>query len=164
MSEQFSGKHEFYPARSGGPAREISVVAPNPNANIGRHPSQQMLDNVSTLVRIEIPVPAQLHTLIDANVVVIPAATGNLSCIAITDYGRICADEVYNTHSGSVDYTGASVVPVTINEFECIDIAPALVGLTGSDWIGLTFTRGADSPFDTVNANLHFIGVRLRYT
>jgi len=163
MSEQFSGKHEFYPARSGGPNREISVTAPNPDSYIGQHPSQQMLDDVITLIRVEIPIPAQLHRIVDANVVLVPGGTGNLACIALTDYGRICSDEAYNAHDGSIDYTIGDAIAVTQNEFECIDVSDALINVEGSDWVGLTFIRSGAEATDTVNAKVDLLGVRVRY-
>ena len=142
---------------------KVIVTAPNPDSYIGYHASQQMLDNVVTVVRFETPVPADFQELVTAHVIVVPEGTGNLACIDVTEYGRICHDEAYNAHEGSVDYTIGSVIAVTQNELECIDVSGTLASLTAHDWIGQAFIRSGAEAADTVNAAVQFLGFRLRY-
>lgn len=131
-----------------------------PDANIGRHPVQQMLDNVETTVRLGFTLPLSFQELVTAHVVVVAAGTGNLVWNAFTDFGKLCDTEDYNTHSDSV---GATTTGVTVNDFECIDVSAALTAIAAGDRIGLEFWRDGDNAADTVGANVYVVELRLRY-
>jgi len=131
-----------------------------PDANIGRHPVQQMLDNVETTVRLGFTLPLEFQEVVTAQVVVVAAATGNMVWDAFTDFGKLCATEDYNAHNDSV---GATTTGVTINDFECIDVSAALDGVAAGDRIGLEFWRDGDNGSDTVGANVYVVELRLRY-
>lgn len=139
---------------------EVVIDAPNPDSNIGEFPAQQMLDGVDTEIRMKLHCPADFQELVRARVVLVPGGTGNLRRSVNTDFGRICADEAYNTHSDSI---AAGQVAVTANELECIDIDAAIDGIAGSDWIGVRFTREAVNVLDTIGATVWLLGLRMQY-
>lgn len=144
---------------------EVDVLAPNPDSYIGQHASQQMLDGVVTNIRFETAVPEVFQELVSAEVIVVPEGTGNLACINVSDYGRICHSEAYNAHDGSVDYTIGDVLAVVANRLECLDVTDMFTAapLTAYDWIGTTFIRSGAEAADTVGAVVQFLGFKLRY-
>jgi len=56
------------------------------------------------------------------------------------------------------------LVAVTDGEIECIDITIALTLASGEDIVGMEFTRHGDDGADTVNANVHYLGVYIKGT
>lgn len=141
---------------------ELNVTVENTNANIGRHPVAQMLDDVETTVRFGFTFPMEFHEIVTVQVVVVPGGTGDLVWDAFTDYGEICATQDYNAHSDSV---GATTTGVTINDLECLDVSAALnvAAPVGGDRVGMEFWRYGDNGSDTVDATVYAVEVRLRY-
>lgn len=142
---------------------EWNETVENPDSNIGRHPAEQMLDGVETTVRMGFTCPIDFQELVTAEIVIVPAGSGNLRWDAFTDYGRICKSEAYNAHSDSVGATTTS--GLTDTYFECLDISGALdiAALTPGDRVGLEFWRDGDNILDTIGATVYVIEVRLRY-
>ena len=77
-----------------------------------------------------------------------------------TDWGKLCAGENYNDGSDAeTDQTTA----VAQNELVCIDVSASLTGIVAGDLVGFTFIRRASQAGDTINADAHYLGFRLRY-
>ena len=105
-------------------------------------------------------VPREFQQMLTAHWVIIPGATGNMAWTAATNYGRICANESYVQHSGSIDSTISGVIENTLT---CFDIAAALAALGPEDNVGLQITRTGTNEEDTVAANCYAVGLRFRY-
>jgi len=135
---------------------EVFEAAPNPDGNIGDFPSELMLDGVETICRTTVYITDEFTSVVSAYALIVPTASGNLRWSCTTDFGRICFNEVYNTHSDSVAETTSAV---TINEIECLDISAALTGLAAEDLVGVTFIRHGDDVLDTIGDTVHFLGV-----
>lgn len=139
---------------------EIIIDAPNPDANIGEFPAQQMLDDVDTEIRMKLHCPSDFQELVRAHIIFVSGATGDLVCDINTDFGKICASEVYNTHSDS-DLN--NIHGTIINQIGCFEFSAALDGIAASDWIGVRFTRLGTNAFDTIAANVYLLGIRMQY-
>lgn len=139
---------------------EIILGAPNPDSNIGEHAAQQMLDGVLTDVRMELFCPSTFQELVRAQVVVVAVASGNLYWSSVSHFAKICNSEDYDTHSDAI---GVTATAVTLKDLECIDIAAVLSGIAASDWVGIKFTRLANSASDTVNDRVYLLGMRMQY-
>ena len=133
--------NQFYPAS-------------DPDAYKGTYASMIMLNSVNTLIRQTFMVPSALVTFIRADVIVIPNAGGNIGYQVATNFGQICANEGYQTHTDSI---GASTLALTQDEIECIDITAALTGAAGGDIVGIEFSRITTG--DTINEDVHFLGI-----
>ena len=138
---------------------EYFIGASDPNASIGQHPVVNLVDGVTTTVYTYLLVPLSFASIIAAEVLIIPGATGNMRRSVDTTWGAI-GTEAYNANTDSV---AAGEVTVTINRIEAIDITAALTGIAAGDLVGINFTRIGDHANDTVNASCYFVGVRLRY-
>ncbi len=138
----------------------VFYPAPNPNGSIGDVPSMVLPDDLDTEIRQVFYVPLAYRRLLTAQIILVSAATGNLYRSVTTDFGKLCSDEAYNTHSDSIT---ADIVAVTADELECLDVSDALTGIAAGDLIGVTFTREGTDVLDTVGANVHYLGIRLRY-
>ena len=132
--------------------------ASDPNNSKGTHPSMIMLDGEETIIRQSFYIPSGITTVDTAVVVVIPDGNGNLDWEADTNFGLLCAHEQYDANPDST--TGTTTV--TDGEIECIDISAALTGATASDLVGIEFMRDGDDGADTVNADVHFIGIYVK--
>ena len=130
--------------------------AVNPDGNKGDFPTEILIDGVESSTRIAFYVPTVFSSVISAYLLIIPDATGNIRWSATTTFGKICSNENYDTHPGSVAETTTGV---TIDKIECLDISGALTGLAANDIVGLEFIRCADDVLDTIGANVHFLGV-----
>ena len=135
---------------------EVFEAAPNPDGNIGDFPSEVMLDGVETICRTTVYITDDFTSVVSAYLLIVPTASGNLRWYCTTDFGQVCADEEYNTHSDSVAPTTTAV---TIDEIECLDISGALAGLAAEDLVGVTFVRDGDDGLDTIGDSVHFLGV-----
>lgn len=142
----------------------INVLAPNQDVFVGatlsNHRGQQCLDDVTTQVPFEIPIPNEFQEIVTAHVIYVTGATGTINRSVATDFGKVCAGEQIDTHSDAI--AAADIAGNTEDEFECDEISAALTGLAAGDWIGLTWTNfGAAA--GTINATVWVIGIRLRY-
>jgi hypothetical protein len=134
--------------------------ASDPNNFKGNHPSMLMSDGIETTIRQSFVIPESVITLAEVAVVVIPNGSGNLDWEVATDFGLLCGGEQYNANSDSTTGTTA----VTNGEIECINFTAALTGATAKDLVGIEFKRDGDDVTDTVNADVHFIGIWIRGT
>lgn len=105
-------------------------------------------------------VPREFQQMLTAHWIIIPGATGNMVWTATTAYGRICANESYTQHDGSINSTTSAVIE---NTLECFDIAAALAAIGPEDNAGLQFTRTGSDESDTVDADCYAVGLRFRY-
>lgn len=138
----------------------VFVPVPNPNSYIGRHPSEILTDGIEMLSRIELYVPLEFQELVMLEAVVVALGTGNMRTSVASNYGKICSGEDYNQSSASIaEYNE----PVTINDLECVNISGAVAGIAAGDLAGIEFVRHADDALDTVDADVHFLGIRMRY-
>ena len=133
--------------------------AENPNSNKGTYATFLMPNTYVTTVRQTFIIPGDVVTVDTAVVILIPNATGNLYWSAATNFGEVCANEQYDTHTDSIALNASAV---TNGEIECIDISAALTGAVGDDLVGLEFVRDADNALDTINADVHFIGILIQ--
>lgn len=134
---------EFYPAE-------------DPNDNIGTFNSVRMQDDERVTIRQNFMIPDDIVTLSTAVVIVISEGTGNIYRSVITNFGTPCIGETYTTHTDSL---ALAQVGIIVNQLDCIDISGALTGAVGGDLVGMEFTRDAINALDTVDADVHYIGI-----
>jgi hypothetical protein len=139
---------------------EVTVVVSDPDGNIGRHAAIVLTDGVDVTCRFEIKIPSHFQELVRARIVLVAGGTGNLRRSVNTEFGKVCADEAYNTHTDSI---AAGEVAVTLNELECVDVAAAFTGIAQNDLVGLEFTRHGSHANDTVNANCYLLAFNMQY-
>ncbi len=142
----------------------IMILAPNQDSYVGAAPSnhrgQQCLDNVTTQVPFEIPIPNEFQEIVTAHVIYVTGANGTINRSVATDFGKVCAGEQIDAHSDAI--AAADIAGNTEDEFECDDISAALTAIAAGDWIGLTWTNfGAAA--GTIDATVWVIGIRIRY-
>jgi len=139
---------------------EIHETVENPNSFIGRHPAEQMLDNVETTVRMGFSLPLEFQQIVTAQVVIVAATAGDLRWDALTDFGKLCSTEEYNEHNDAV---GATTTAVLIDDLTCIDVSAALTDVAPGDRIGLEFWRDGDDDLDTIGDTVYVLEIRIRY-
>lgn len=134
----------------------------NPDAFIGNHPAEDLPDNVVTTTRLSLYVPTEFQELVRIQVFVVAALAGDLNYDVDTDYGKVCADEVYNLHGAAV---AGQIHTCAINDIECVDLMPAttLASLAAQDLVGIQFTRDGVDVTDTIAGHVYLIGVRMQY-
>jgi len=130
--------------------------ASDPDNNKGTYASMLMPDDLDTVIRQTFLIPDDIAAIIRAAIVLIPDGGGNLRWTAVTNFGLICSNEDYQTHTDSI---AATLTAVTQDEIECIDFSAALTGAVGGDLVGIEFTRTGSHGDDTVDADVHFIGI-----
>jgi len=140
--------HQFFPAV-------------DTNAYKGTYATLQMIDAVDTDVWQTFLIPADIATITRAVVLLIPNGTGNTRWAASTNFGAVCSNEDYQTHTDSIAATDSAV---TQNEIECIDISSGLTGALGGDLVGLKFTRYGSHANDTISGTVHYVGVLVEGT
>lgn len=131
------------------------------NAYKGTYATLQMVDAVDTDVWQTLLIPADIVTLTRAVVLVIPNGTGNTRWAVSTNFGAVCSNEDYQTHTDSI---AAADSAVTQNEIECLDISSGLTGAVGGDLVGLKFTRYGSHANDTIGGTVHYLGVLVEGT
>jgi len=139
---------------------ELFMPVVDPDAVIGEHPAVTLTDGVTETIYHQIPIPTDFHSLVDANVIIVPEASGNIRRQVNSTWGKLCASELYNQHSDSI---AAGEVAVVINELNCVDISTALTGIAANDLVGISFTRVGGHANDTVDADCFYLGIRFRY-
>lgn len=148
-------------AAAGGAEQDIFYPAPDPDDYKGTYASMLLLNDQVVVVRQTFYLPANYITVDgwSVDVIVIPDATGNLRWGVATNFAEVCNDEDYQTHTDSIAL-GQSAV--TADEIECLDITGGLTGALAGDLVGIEFTRDSVDALDTVNDQVHYIGVILR--
>jgi len=147
-----------FSAIGGGGGGWVSQFYPAPNfdGNKGAYATMLMPDEVDTVIRQSVMIPSNASSVVTAAVVLIPDASGNLRRGVTTNFARICANEDYQIHTDSI---AAGQVAVDMDQVECIDISAALTGALARDIIGVTFTRYASDPLDTIGETVHYLGI-----
>ena len=97
-------------------------------------------------------IPDDFSSLVSADVIVLPVASGSLTFSLESDYAT--TGEAYNTHSDS-DTTGSYAL--TDEELIGIDVSSVLASISAGDYVGLTIEK--DSA-----VSLKFIGLKFVYT
>ena len=133
--------------------------AVNPNSNKGLYSTLVMEDETIATIRQTFYMPDNLATIEGTYVIIIPNASGNIYWGADTNFAEVCADEDYQTH---VDTIALNAVAVTADEVECLDISAALTGAIGGDIVGIEFVRDSEDALDTVDADVHYLGILIR--
>lgn len=139
---------------------EIFAIVPNPDAQLGTHMVVTLTDGEELDVGFEFLVPADFQELVRAQVFIVAGGTGNLRRSVATNWGKVCASQVYNVDTDTI---AEGVIAVTINEIECFDISAALTGLAAQDLVGVDFIRHGDDVTDTVAADCYCLGFRIQY-
>ena len=129
--------------------------AVNPDHYYGTYASVLMGDGIDTTVRQTFLIPEDILTITRAFVVVIPEAGGNIRRSVATNFAAACT-ETYQTHTDSI---AAGQVAVNINQITCLDFSAALTVAVGYDMVGVEFTREASDVLDTVDADVHYLGI-----
>lgn len=130
--------------------------AVNPDSAKGTYASVLMTDDLELTVGQTFAIPTDIVVITSAVVVLIPEGTGNLRRSVATTFGGLCVNEQFDTHTDSI---AEGNVAVTADEIECLDITNALTVATGGDIVGIEFTRHGDDALDTVNADVHYLGI-----
>ena len=139
---------------------ELEIMVSDPDGGRGTHPAIVLTDGVHVTVRFEIPIPDNFASLTKAEIIIIPAASGNMRWSVNTQFGKIGAGELYNQHTGNIAENDVAVV---LDNIESIDVSAAFTGLAADDIVGFEFTRHGAHANDTVDANCYLIGFRLKY-
>lgn len=146
---------------AGGADQDIFYPAPDPDDYKGTYASMLLADSQVVLIRQTFYLPSN-YVATDGwsvDVIVIPDATGNLRWGVATNFAEVCNNEGYQTHTDSIAL-GQSAV--TADEVECLDITAGLTGALAGDLVGIEFTRDSVDALDTINDEVHYIGVILR--
>ena len=142
---------------------EIFSVVVDPDTTLGKHPAVDLPDSADTPVTFQILVPLEFQELVTAHVIVAQTATvasPDMQWSTDVDFGKICAEEDYNTHT---DAETDQITAITQNDLECIDVSGSLTGLSVGDLVGFEFIRRATQAGDTINDAAYYLGFRLRY-
>ena len=125
----------------------------------GTYPTVPMIDLVDTDVWQTFMIPAGIVTIVRAALIIISNASGNIRWECSTNFGAVCINEGYQTHTDSI---AATITAVTQNEIECVDISAALTGTLGNDLVGIKFTRTASHANDTISETVHYLGILIQ--
>ena len=140
--------------------QDIFYPAPDPDDYKGTYATMLLADGVSTLVRQTFYLP---DNYVDGtwgiDVIVIPDATGDLRWGIATNFAEICNNEGYQTHTDSI---ALGQTTITADEVECLDITAGLTGALAGDLVGIEFTRDGGNGLDTIDDEVHYIGIVLR--
>lgn len=138
--------------------QDIFFPAPNPDDYKGYYASMLLADNASTTIRQTFYLPSSWDTDWGVSILVIPDATGDLRWGVDTNFGQPCTEEF----DANTDDIALGQTAVQIDDIECLDITGALTGAGAGDLVGLTFVRDGGDDLDTVNDEVHYIGVLLK--
>ena len=133
----------------------------NPDAFVGKHPAEDLPDNVVTTSRLSLYVPAEFQELVRIQAFVVAGVAGDLNYDVDTDYGKVCVED-YDTHGAPV---ADQIHTCVIKHIECVDLVPGttLANLAAQDLVGIEFTRDGVVGTDTIAEHVYLIGVRLQY-
>ena len=127
----------------------------------GSHPAVTLTDALDETVYQQIYFPTLMATLNSVKVFVVPAASGDMSCGCVSNWGRVCAGALANEGVGTIVQ---HIETLDIDEIECIDITAAFTGVLAGSIGGLAFTRYGTAAADTVNANCFYLGIEVNYS
>lgn len=130
--------------------------ASDPDSYKGTYATMLMADDIDTLIRQTFVIPTDIVTIIEAALVIIPDDSGNVRWGVSTNAAQLCANEDYQANTDSI---AAGQTAVDIDQVECLDISAGLTGMVGDDIVGIEFTRYASDALDTVDADVHFLGI-----
>lgn len=145
---------------AGAAAQDVLYPAPDPDDYKGTYATMLLADGISTLIRQTFYLP---NSYVDGDwgidVIVIPDATGDLRWGIATNFAEVCNDEGYQTHTDSI---ALGQTTITADEVECLDITTGLTGALAGDLVGIEFTRDGGNGLDTIDDQVHYIGIVLR--
>ena len=130
--------------------------ASDPDSYYGTYATMIMQDSTITTIRQTFMIPTGIVTITRAAFIIIPEGNGDLYWSTATNFGQICSNEDYQTHTDSIALNASTV---TLDEIECIDFSAALTGAAGGDIVGIEFVRDAEDALDTIGADVHFLGI-----
>ena len=139
--------------------KTVWFSVPNPDSNIGYHSGVEMVNSSGVTKYNELFVPADFQSLVSVNLVLIPAATGNIRIKASTQFGELDLA----LYDNSTDSYGYANLPVVINTLEALDISTAFTNISANDVIGLNFNRIGTSGDDTCEGSIYYVGVIMEY-
>jgi len=140
--------------------QDIFYPAPNPDDYKGYYASMLLADGQSTTIRQTFYLPSNYVSTDgwSVDVIVIPDADGNLRWGVDTNFGQVCTEE-FDAHTDTI---ALGQTAVQNDDIECLDITAGLTGAMAGDLVGLTFVRDGGDALDTVDDEVHYIGVLLR--
>lgn len=128
-------------------------------ANIGDHVALSMPNAQDTTIRFNFKVPSDFQELVRARLVVVPAAGGNLRRAVATDWGA--CGEAYNANTD--DIAASTVIGLTLNQLECLDLDDAFTGIAAGDHVGVAFNRDATHEEDTIEDVVYVLEFWMQY-
>lgn len=131
------------------------------NAYKGTYATIRMLDTIDTSVWQTFMIPNDITTITKAVIIIISNGTGNIRWGLTANYGAMCSNADYQEHMDSI---AAGVSAVTQNKIECLDISAGISTAIGGDLVGILFTRTASNAADTINSDVHYVGVLIEGT
>ena len=139
---------------------EIPIYVKDPDGAIGTHPALLLPDGADITIYDQIQMPLEFQELVSAEIIIVPAAAGNMRRSAASNWGKIGSGEAYNAQTDTI---AAGQVAVDADDLEAIDISTLFTAIAAGDQIGFTFTREGSDVNDTVNADCYYLGGRIRY-
>ncbi|GAI69313.1 unnamed protein product [marine sediment metagenome] len=103
--------------------------------------------------------PSDFQGLVRARLVIVPAASGNLRRSVATDFGA--CNDLYNATSDAI--AESTVVGLTTNVLECLDLDDAFTGIAAGDHVGVAFTRKASHAEDTIEDVVYVLEFWMQY-
>jgi len=143
---------------AGSAINEEWYIADNYTAWLGKFYGIVLTDGIEVNVGTLINIPKDLQQLISVDILIIPQATGNIRWLVETNFAEV--GQVYTTHSDSI---AAGTTAVTVSEIESLDGLSAFTGISAGDLLGFRFARTANHGDDTVNADVTYLAIRIRY-
>lgn len=151
----------LYPAPTVIPsALDVFYPVMDPDAAVGAYPVISLANSATETVYHNLKVPSDFVSLISVNVIIIPGASGNMYYQGGVQWGKVCAGEAVNTHSGLLPGMKTTMYS---GVFTCIGLTVPVSIATADDYIGGYFTRLGAHALDTVDATCYYCGVVLRY-
>ena len=140
------------------PEKWFGVIDPD-SIYLGNFPSVVLPDGITTNVFNIIEIPLEFQELVSINAVIVAEGTGNLRRGCYTYWGLLGSED----YDASNDSIALAQIAVTTDKLELITISTAFTGISGGDLVGVQFRRDGGDINDTVNADVHYLGIRIRY-
>ena len=139
---------------------QIFIPANNPDGTIGYHYGIVMTDGLTVYTYTEIYIPLDSVEVLTVEAIIVSNGTGNMRRHVFSEFGKLRGSELFNTTSDSI---GGSQVAVVVNVLDNILLNGALTGVEPGDLVGMAFLREGGSGLDTVDADVYFMGILVRY-
>ena len=125
---------------------------------LGGHLVLSIADGVDASLVFNVNVPYDYRRLTSAILRVGSVATGTMRWGVVTVYGG-CGENI----AAKTENIAATDTAITATLTACLDLAPALTGISAEDNVGITFTRYGAHINDTLGNILTVLSFTLRY-